>query len=217
MNLKRTGLPVIVLVVLAVGTTASGLATPSSDLLTIATAASLCGTPPADCHTYSCNTTTLDWKMTGNKAAGTACTDSSACTTNDKCNTSGSCVGTPLAGINDNNACTKDSCNPTTGAIAHSAVVCPPPDACHQPGSCQLPSGACVYGMKPAGTPCNAGGGCACNASGTCSSFPSVTFAYRDDGLLRDTTSLELIPFCGVLPAVGGGFQDATLPPAVPI
>jgi hypothetical protein len=51
-------------------------------------------------------------------APGTACSDSSLCTTNDQCDSTGHCIGTAIP-TDDGNACTRDVCEPATGAIAH--------------------------------------------------------------------------------------------------
>jgi len=50
---------------------------------------------------------------------GAACNDSNACTTSDRCDATGKCAGTPIAGIDDQNPCTFDRCDPTTGVITH--------------------------------------------------------------------------------------------------
>ncbi len=85
-----------------------------------ARALSLCGPMPPGCIRWTC--INGDWVESGFKAAGTACDDRSACTTGDICDGKGTCVGTPLPGINDGNPCTTDSCNASTGAITHTPL-----------------------------------------------------------------------------------------------
>jgi len=69
-----------------------------------------------------------------NKAMGSPCDDGDACTQTDAC-VSGMCVG-------------------------QSPVTCPPPDECHEPGTCQPPAGTCSYANQSDGTACGAHGGC---------------------------------------------------------
>jgi hypothetical protein len=117
-----------------------------------------------------------------------SCSDSNACTTSDRCNGTGACTpGTPVA-VDDGNACTTDSCNPSTGSVSHLAVtngtacndgnlctqndscqagscapgaptVCPNIE-CQVAGSCDPSTGLCPFTSAPDETACNVGRSC---------------------------------------------------------
>jgi hypothetical protein len=118
------------------------------------------------------------------KTDGTACDDKNACTQKDSCQ-AGACMGAspvtctaqdachvagtcdPSTGTcsnpaaadgtscNDRNACTQtDTCQAGT-CVGTNPVVCPSPDQCHQPSTCDTLSGACIQAAKPDGTPCD--------------------------------------------------------------
>jgi hypothetical protein len=57
----------------------------------------------------------------------------------------------------DTNPCTDDSCDPATGCVPGTPVVCAPADQCHEAGTCNPGSGACFYAAKPNGTTCDDG------------------------------------------------------------
>jgi hypothetical protein len=125
-----------------------------------ARALSLCGPLPPDCLRYTCVGSA--WEEIGFKSAGTACNDRSACTTGDHCDGQGTCVGTPLAGINDSNPCTTDSCNVSTGAITHTPIT----GACCSAGVA-VTNSCCTGGVaKVNGTACPDGN--LCNGAETC-------------------------------------------------
>jgi RHS repeat-associated protein len=92
-------------------------------------------------------------------AAGTACADANVCNGTEECNGSGACTaGTPPT-LDDNNPCTADSCDPSTG-IAHTPVSagtsCADPNQCNGSEVCDG-SGICAAGVPPAtddGNPC---------------------------------------------------------------
>ena len=85
---------------------------------------------------------------------GASCSDGSACTKDDKC-VSGTCAGTNVV-CNDNNPCTNDSCNPTTGCIyQNNSTLCDDGDACTVGDVCKL--GACASGSDMV---CNDGNPC---------------------------------------------------------
>jgi hypothetical protein len=115
----------------------------------------------------------------------TACNDSNACTQTDTCQ-AGTCVGSnpvvctasdtchvaglcnPASGMcsnppkldgmscTDSNKCdTAPTC--MGGVCAGPPVVCAPPDACHQAGSCAPASGSCSYLASTDGTSCPGG------------------------------------------------------------
>ncbi len=79
---------------------------------------------------------------------GGACTDGGICTsTNSMCN-GGLCTLVPAC--NDNNACTTDACNPTTGACTHVGGLCGTGGTCVADSDCS--SGSC----NPTSHTCNA-------------------------------------------------------------
>jgi len=121
------------------------------------------------------------------KANGTPCSDSNACTRRDTCQ-AGTCTGSnpvicqsseqchdpgtcnPASGAcsspnkadgtlcHDGDACTTgDRCQ--DGACAGTSVTCPG-DACHDAGTCDALTGACVSPPKPDGTACTDGDAC---------------------------------------------------------
>tara|TARA_B100000579_G_scaffold364308_1_gene323234 strand:- start:752 stop:2821 length:2070 start_codon:yes stop_codon:yes gene_type:complete len=75
-----------------------------------------------------------------------ACDDKNACTSGDTCS-GGSCSG-PLVDCNDNNDCTQDSCNPTSGCLneALSGTDCDDGDLCTEADSCL--AGSCSGSAK---------------------------------------------------------------------
>lgn len=50
---------------------------------------------------------------------GAACNDGNVCTGPDTCSATGACSGPRLASIDDLNPCTRDVCDPATGAVSH--------------------------------------------------------------------------------------------------
>jgi hypothetical protein len=113
-----------------------------------------------------------------------ACEDGSVCTVNDRCG-GGVCVpGGPL-NCEDNNPCTDDLCNPSTGCYSqNNNRVCEDGDFCTEPDTCAngtcrsgprktcndsnpctvdscVPSTGCVYDPNAlTGTPCDDGNPC---------------------------------------------------------
>ncbi|HZP41005.1 MAG TPA: hypothetical protein VFD84_05780 [Candidatus Binatia bacterium] len=134
------------------------------------------------------------------KANGTTCSDNDACTQTDVCQ-AGVCTGTnpvvcptpdqchaagtcdPATGIcsnpakangttcNDNDACTQTDVCQAGVCTGTNPVVCPTPDQCHDPGTCDPADGTCSNPAKPNGTTCDDGDACTqpdtCQA-GTC-------------------------------------------------
>lgn len=83
---------------------------------------------------------------------------------------------TSNADCNDNNSCTTDTCNTTTGVCSHSAVTCVASDQCHDAGSCIPATGLCSNPPKAGGTPCNDGVSCTMNDqcyAGACIAGPT--------------------------------------------
>jgi MYXO-CTERM domain-containing protein len=72
---------------------------------------------------------------------GTTCDDGNACTSNDACQ-SGSCTTTVAVDCNDNDECTKDTCDPGEGCV-------------HETGECVAPipqGGGCDCAVMPGTT-----------------------------------------------------------------
>jgi MYXO-CTERM domain-containing protein len=126
---------------------------------------------------------------------GTPCNDNDACTQTDTCQ-AGVCKGgspitcsaldgchdvgvcNPMTGTctnpakmdgaacSDDNACTQtDTCMAGVCSGAN-PVMCPPPDQCHDAGTCDPKTGMCTNAPKADGTPCDDGN--ACTQSDTC-------------------------------------------------
>ncbi len=64
---------------------------------------------------------------------------------------------------NDNNACTTDTCDPTTGACINTPKVCTASDQCHVAGTCAPATGVCSNPNAPNGTTCNDNNLCTSN------------------------------------------------------
>jgi MYXO-CTERM domain-containing protein len=144
----------------------------------------LCAAPD-QCHEVgTCNSVTGACSAPTNKADTVACNDSDACTPQDVC-LSGVCTGLdPIvcpppdqchkqgtcdpatgnciypakdegASCDDKNACTTlDRCQSEVCA-GLSPVVCPPPDACHDQGTCHPDTGLCDNPAKSEGASCD--------------------------------------------------------------
>ncbi len=82
---------------------------------------------------------------------GASCTDGNVCNGGETCNGLGVCLaGTPLA-LNDNNPCTADSCDPTSGVVhapVESGTSCSDTNPCNGEEVCNG-SGSCVVGTQP--------------------------------------------------------------------
>jgi hypothetical protein len=100
------------------------------------------GDPRPGYMCQGCNPATDKTKWT----ASTACDDGDPCTTNDTCDANGFCAGTPYA--------------------------CPAPGQCQTAAIACDGAGGCIFGGKPAGTPCDDGDPCTendqCDGSGGC-------------------------------------------------
>ena len=76
-----------------------------------------------------------------NALPGMSCADGDVCNGNETCNGAGACIpGTPLV-VNDDNACTADACDATSG-VTHTPL--PDGTACNGTGVCT--AGTCVGG-----------------------------------------------------------------------
>lgn len=104
------------------------------------------------------------------KCIGVTCTALDQCHDVGVCDpATGICSNPPKAdgsACNDNNACTQtDTC--VAGVCTGSnPVVCPTPDQCHDPGTCNPATGVCSNPPKADGTPCD--DGLFCTATDTC-------------------------------------------------
>lgn len=121
------------------------------------------------------------------------CNDGSACTTNDVC-TRGRCVGGPSFNCEDDNPCTDDACDPTTGCVhSPNTLPCDDGDACTTEDACQ--DGHCTGGRAiecDDGDDCTTDGcdsaiGCTHTRNGACgenedASPPDACAAGCDDG-----------------------------------
>jgi hypothetical protein len=83
-------------------------------------AAKTCPSTGNQCTESVCNKTTGVCE-TRNKPNGTGCDDGNPCTVGDTCQ-SGTCMPGSLKDCNDNNVCTNDTCNPSTGVCVHMPV-----------------------------------------------------------------------------------------------
>ncbi|MFO0755661.1 MAG: MYXO-CTERM sorting domain-containing protein [Byssovorax sp.] len=145
------------------------------------------------------------------KQDGSACNDNNPCTQNDACSAgvcngaaiscqpldgchsagvcnpaSGQCSNPPKpdgSACNDNNGCTQtDTCQAGV-CVGGMPVICPAPDACHLPGSCNAATGMCSNPNKGDGTPCDDANACTqgdtCQ-NGVCMGGPGVTCPAPD-------------------------------------
>ena len=137
-------------------------------------------------------------------ADGTGCFDGNACTTGDTCS-GGTCVGGPASSCDDDDSCTNDACDPSSGCVhtpacadgnACTADLCDPTtgcdyelvncddfDHCNGPESCD-PATGCVslapVVCAPPGA-CQMAGICD-PATGSCSYGTKPNGAACDDG-----------------------------------
>jgi Dictyostelium (slime mold) repeat len=101
------------------------------------------------------------------KANGTPCDDGNLCTLNDTCQ-AGICTGQPRD-CNDNDVCTTDTCDPSTGACLNTPIpaCCRTTDECPQPAN-QCQQATCVNNVcgvtnKSNGSTCNDNNPCTTN------------------------------------------------------
>ncbi len=116
-----------------------------------------CSSKSGPCATGTCVAATGAC-VAAPKADGLGCdADSSACTANDACK-SGTCTPGISLYCNDNNPCTTDSCNKTTGCASVAITAgqpCDDGDPCSVSDTCQ--AGKCTPGKQLA---CNDGSNC---------------------------------------------------------
>lgn len=72
------------------------------------------------------------------QAAGTSCSDGDLCNGDETCNSTGTCLSGTVPIVNDNNSCTADACDATTGVVH---VPLPDGTVCNGSGVCT--AGAC--------------------------------------------------------------------------
>ena len=113
---------------------------------------------------------------------GVVCDDNNVCTTDTCDQTTGQCVFTAIPPCNDNNACTTDTCNPATGCV-FTPITCNDNSACTI-DSCN-PATGCVF------TPitCNDANACTtdtCNPASGCV-FTPIAACNDNNACTTDT------------------------------
>jgi hypothetical protein len=99
-----------------------------------------------------------------NKTDGTACSDGNVCSTADSCQL-GTCVGAGTLTCDDGNACTSDSCNPSSGCVfVANSTSCDDGNLCTTADQCS--AGSCSGSIATSGSSC--GGTSTCSAGGVC-------------------------------------------------
>src|SRR6185295_1933460 len=99
-----------------------------------------CTTPPNACYQTpgTCAAGACSYAF---KNSGEACSDGNACTNGDTCNGTGTCTAGSPTSVDDNNVCTTDGCNTTTGSVTHTPVAngtnCDDADKCNGIATCQ--------------------------------------------------------------------------------
>jgi len=114
------------------------------------------------CTTKSCNP--VSGLVITPKPLGTSCSNGNACDGAETCNGASTCVAGPVPAVDDQNVCTKDSCNPTTG-VAHAVSWPDDGNPCTTAVACD-PLGGSTQAPSSVGTSCSDGN--ACNGSETC-------------------------------------------------
>ncbi|MDF1561909.1 MAG: hypothetical protein P1V51_02625 [Deltaproteobacteria bacterium] len=129
------------------------------------------------CETFSCNPAS---GCIYTPDTGAVCDDNDACTSGTTCQADASCGGGTTTNCGDGNACTDDSCNPSTGACENpiditnpcsDADLCTLSDACQTDGTCAGTTRNCDDGNPCTNDSCDGGSGdCVSNDTGVCSS-----------------------------------------------
>ncbi|HVH44078.1 MAG TPA: hypothetical protein VM925_17125 [Labilithrix sp.] len=174
------------------------------------------------------------------KPDGDPCSDGDACTQTDTCQ-SGVCTGSspvvctaadachdigvcdPQTGAcstpakvdgvscTDSNSCTQtDTCQAGV-CTAGAPVVCPPPDSCHEAGSCNTGSGTCTNVAKADGAPCP-GGSClagACKPAPLTDAGSSTHSGNVDGGTTNDAGAVSDAGANGGTSDAGAGSNPA--------
>ena len=126
-------------------------------------------------------------------ASDVTCNDGDACTSGDACS-GGACTGSASVICNDNNGCTYDSCNPTTGC-----KFFPTTDTCDDGNVCTS-NDACASGTC-SGTPYNCDDGNACTTE-TC--VPGGDLPSCDTKKVEDGTACSAATVCEAGVCVSG-------------
>jgi MYXO-CTERM domain-containing protein len=152
----------------------------------------------------------------GDRCIEGICTGTVTCPALDQCHSAGTCDamgacttpnkpnGTPC---NDTSMCTmQDTC--MNGACrGGTAVTCPTPDQCHDPGVCNDNTGQCSNPVKPTGTACNDNMLCtygdACNAAGGCAG--TMVTCTSDELTIRECDGTAT---CKITPRPGAACDD---------
>ena len=131
-----------------------------------------CSTPPnSQCYfqTGTCSNGTCTYFPTSG-----ACNDNNVCTTQDTC-ANGTCTGTQI-NCNDDNPCTNDSCNSTTGcAHTNNTGSCDDNNVCTTQDTCA--NGTCT------GTPMN------CDDGNVCTTDSCANGTIGDQTIINDNTT----------------------------
>jgi hypothetical protein len=125
------------------------------------------------CTTDSCVGSSCQFQA---RANGTSCGDGNACNGAEVCQ-AGVCAAGQALNCNDNNACTTDSCNASTGcvnAVRGDGSACSDGNACNGSETCQ--SGTCAAGTPPT---CNDNNPC---TSDSCNATSGCTFTNKANG-----------------------------------
>ncbi len=116
--------------------------------------------------------------------AGSKCDDGNACTAGDACAKGGACVPGPGLSCDDNNGCTTDACDPSTGCThkALDGIGCSDGDSCTQAdkcvqGACKGSGKSCDDGLVCTTDGCDPAGGCThkVQSGATCSDSDACT------------------------------------------
>ncbi|MFT5431016.1 MAG: hypothetical protein ACI9OJ_001695, partial [Myxococcota bacterium] len=131
--------------------------------------------------------------------SGGSCNDGSACTESDSC-ANGVCSGVLAVACNDQNPCTADACEPTTGACAS----IPQPGTCNDGDSCTKNDACYSGGCSGEPVTCNDGDNCTLDActAGTCQNAPvdcddgnpcTTDVCSQNDGCTSSTSGLGCV------------------------
>lgn len=162
------------------------------------------GTPCQDqnpCTINACDPSTETCHYDQLVQPGTACIiPTDKCRVNAQCDADGQCAGGVEKDCSDNDPCTSDDCDPSTGQCAHEPldqipcnddsvctvndrcetgkcvgdpVECAALDDCHAPGTCDDETGLCSDPRLPGGSECASGTG-TCDNGGRCQPNPSI-------------------------------------------
>ncbi|MFH1811347.1 MAG: hypothetical protein ABIJ09_21585 [Pseudomonadota bacterium] len=156
-----------------------------------------------------------------NASETTPCDDGDACTFGDHCDPgSGTCAGTPLTGVDDQNPCTEDRCDPATGEIVFDPLPldgdsCDDADPCSNNDICQNGTCAGTYTIDRNGNTIDDGDACTrdfCDATGTRQNAPYTPAEAAAAGLGGITSAQVGNPCLQYACVVGTGATPAMTP-----